>query len=90
MADALKEVMVLVRERPRILSWCRCPDHNAEVGGVSNSYHLRGLAVDFTVRNMSPQQVRKVLKDWPGGLGAYKGFTHIDLGPYRRWTTTRR
>lgn len=29
----------------------RCPKHNAEVGGVKNSQHLRGEAADITCRD---------------------------------------
>jgi len=29
-----------------IISWCRCKEHNAEVGGAPHSYHLKGMAVD--------------------------------------------
>lgn len=51
------------------------------------SYHLLGLAVDFTVEGMSPKQVQRYLDtvNWPGGMGYGATFTHIDLGPKRRW-----
>ncbi len=30
-----------------ILSWYRCSSLNAAVGGVANSQHIKGLAIDF-------------------------------------------
>lgn len=39
-----------------ITSWCRTPTHNEAVGGVPNSFHLLGLAVDIILDN--PEQVR--------------------------------
>ena len=32
----------------KVNSGCRCPKHNAEVGGVKNSTHTRGLAADLS------------------------------------------
>ena len=68
-------------------SWCRCPEHNARIGGAPNSYHLRGMAVDITVRDLSPRKVQAILKNLPliGGLGRYASFTHVDRGPVRQW-----
>lgn len=53
----------------------------------TGSYHLLGLAVDIVVEGMSPKQVQRYLDtvNWPGGLGYGDTFTHIDLGPRRRW-----
>jgi uncharacterized protein YcbK (DUF882 family) len=50
-----------------------------------SSKHLTGEALDFNVQGMTPQQVQKYLHNWSGGLGFGKDFTHIDLGPKRRW-----
>lgn len=38
-----------------VSSGIRCKNHNNSVGGVSNSYHLFGRAVDFTVSGYSAQ-----------------------------------
>lgn len=35
----------------------RCPAHNAEVGGVANSRHLSGRAVDFCIRGRRAAEV---------------------------------
>lgn len=85
------KMMEAVREklggRPvKVLSWCRCPVHNAAVGGAPDSFHKTGQAVDFVVKGLTPGQVQAMLAGHVGGMGKYKGFTHIDRGPTRRWT----
>ena len=74
-------------------SWCRCPTHNKRVGGAEHSLHMRGWAVDITVRGISPYAAWRVLKDFQGeppkiigGLGRYPSFVHIDRGRARRWS----
>ena len=73
-------------------SWCRCPDYNAVLDGAApNSLHMRGLAIDFTCRDLTPAQVQALCRAHQGkgkligGLGSYKSFTHLDRGPARRW-----
>lgn len=36
-----------------VTSAFRCAKHNAEVGGVSNSYHLSGRAIDGYIEGVS-------------------------------------
>ena len=47
-------------------SGVRCPTHNANVGGVSNSRHLYGKAVDFRVPGKTAAQVLAYLATLPG------------------------
>ena len=46
-------------------SGVRCPEHNKEVGGVWNSYHLAGKALDFRVQGRSAAQVLSFVKTLP-------------------------
>lgn len=47
-------------------SGVRCPTHNANVGGASNSRHLSGKAVDFAVPGKTASQVLEYLATLPG------------------------
>lgn len=75
-----------------VTSWYRDPETNRRVGGVSNnSQHLTGGAADIYPIQYNPQQFEDYLdKNWNGGVGygiaSGRGFTHLDLGPNRRWT----
>ena len=69
-------------------SGVRCAAHNAEVGGVSNSQHLFGLAADLHSA-ASPAQMKAVAEDVmgrTGGIGLYSWGIHVDTRPgYARW-----
>lgn len=86
--ETLQRIRDYVGVPVTINSGYRCATHNANVGGASNSQHLLGTAADFTVRGMAPSEVYNKLDPlWPGGLGRYNTFTHIDTRPTRaRWT----
>lgn len=69
-----------------ITSGYRGPKLNAAVGGASKSYHTKGLAADINIEGMTAKQVQRSLDLlWDGGLGYGDGFTHLDLGPRRRF-----
>ncbi|MDJ1184882.1 D-Ala-D-Ala carboxypeptidase family metallohydrolase [Roseofilum casamattae] len=73
-----------------ITSWYRPPDINYRVGGVSNSRHIVGDAMDFYCEGLTGNQIYWFLDPWwPGGLGRYNRFPyicHIDARNYRaRW-----
>lgn len=89
--EALQELRDKLGKPIHILSGCRCPAHNAAVGGAGGSQHLLGNAADCSVRDLDPA----VFADYAeqnstefntGGIGRYRGFTHLDVGPKRRWT----
>ncbi len=84
----LARLMQPYRERSgipwRVTSWYRTPEANKRAGGVPNSLHLWGAAVDFEpARNRN--QVIEILSDWPGGFGIYPTHLHLDTGARARW-----
>ena len=64
----------------------RTPAYNAKVGGVSNSYHTKGMAADIVVSGVSAKRVAQYAETLNcGGIGWYerKKFVHIDTRPKR-------
>ena len=72
-----------------INSGYRSPEHNAAVGGVSNSQHVKGTAADIVVEDTDPLTVGQIAEHFlntKGGIGVYKSFTHVDTRANRsRW-----
>lgn len=64
-------------------SGLRCPEHNRREGGVENSRHLTGKALDFRVEAVPAQQVLSFLKADPRTRYAYiigRGpYVHVDV-----------
>lgn len=93
LVDILEEVRQQFSRPVVINSGCRCRQHNQAVGGAVASYHLpdeRGLgrAADIRVLKIPPEYVADCLEEkHPGGLGIgrYGWWTHVDVGPRRRW-----
>lgn len=89
---AMEIIRALAGQPVRVHSWCRCKRHNAAVGGAKDSQHLEGIAVDWSVKGMSPEDMaglaRRVSVFRDGGIGVYSTFVHTDArktGP-ARWT----
>lgn len=88
--DEIKRIADEIREhfgQPAIItSGTRCPKHNKEVGGVLNSYHLTGNAIDIYVRGISGQQLLAYCKTFVNnGRARYTYYItgqvcHIDTG----------
>ena len=62
-------------------SGVRCPEHNKEVGGVWNSRHLAGKALDFRVQGRSAAEVLAFVKTLPVHYAyAIDGsYVHMDV-----------
>lgn len=90
--DVIQAVRDAIEVPITINSACRCPDHNAAVGGSPNSQHTKGRACDIVAKGIRPHLVADVveqvlkMKGIAGGIGRYTTFTHIDTrtnGPAR-------
>ncbi len=85
--SALEEIRAEAGEAVHVTSGYRPPDYNREVGGVSNSCHIDGLAADIYCDGLSTDALYdiclKVIGP-RGGVGYYpkSGFIHVDLRGY--------
>lgn len=65
-----------------VSSGIRCTRHNADSGGVSNSRHLQGKAIDFCVSGFSASMVLAYVHSLPEIRFAYaidSSFVHMDI-----------
>lgn len=65
-----------------VSSGLRCPTHNANVGGVANSRHLCGKAMDFRIKGRSADAVLAYVQQLPEIRYAYKideNYIHMDI-----------
>lgn len=68
-----------------VTSGWRSPKVNKDFGGVSNSKHLNGLAIDFHINGVSiPELEAYMLATWSGSIGyvyksVKKGFVHVQV-----------
>lgn len=86
LAEQLQILRDVIGEPLTINSAYRHPAYNERIGGKPNSFHLTASAADITCKSKSPAQLRAVIeklikekKLWFGGIGKYKGFTHVDI-----------
>ena len=97
LASQLQCIRDFIRFPIKITSAYRCPSHNKEIGGVSNSQHILGKASDIQVSDSSPEAIYQVIDTLAeyghvlqGGLGLYNTFTHYDIRKTRvRWDKTK-
>lgn len=85
-----KEKLIKVADRVRknfgkaatVSSGVRCTQHNANVGGVSNSRHLSGKAMDFSVSGVSGSKLLAYVQKQPEIRYAYiidGNWVHMDI-----------
>lgn len=66
----------------------RCPEHNAEVGGVWNSQHINGTAADVQLPEFWTVEDLAAVAEECGadGIGLYDWGVHVDVRGYEaRW-----
>ena len=67
-----------------ITSAVRCKQHNKNVGGISNSKHLEGKAVDFYVKGITYKKLYSYVKTLPHNNYTYNisgSVMHHDIKP---------
>ena len=85
--DVLNKIGVIGTE---VTSGYRCPEHNAAVGGVPNSFHVQGIAADIDASAHESVDALAELAEKHGadGIGKYYDafFVHTDCRGYpARW-----
>ena len=94
MAIDLEVIRAHFGGKPLVInSGYRTKEHNARIGGVPNSQHIHGRAVDFRIPGVTDwdlyngvEQLIDQGKITQGGLGLYAGRIHYDTrGTRARW-----
>jgi len=70
-----------------VTSGYRCSRNNQKVGGIVNSYHCIGLAVDIKVKDINLIELLEICENIDfSGIGFYekKNFLHLDVRPTKR------
>ena len=91
--DKLEELRVLLGAPIQINSACRCPIHNAKIGGAPMSQHRStkaspSTAFDIAIGNHDKQDIISLAERvGVGGIGIkYNTFVHVDDRPNKaRW-----
>lgn len=89
-ADKMEEKLIRTADKVRehfnapanVTSGRRCSKHNANVGGVSNSRHLSGKAMDFSISGKSASTVLAYVQKLPEIRYAYaidSQHIHMDI-----------
>lgn len=80
--DKLDELRERIGVPIHVSCMYRCPEHNAEVGGVSNSQHVLGNAADIYTDTLSVDELGDNAAEVGfDGIGRYYGdeFVHVDV-----------
>ena len=89
-ADQMNEQFVMALDMARkdagtsfvIASGYRCARHNANVGGVKESAHTTGMAVDIaTFGSEHRAKVLRAVMRYFNRVGIHRSFIHVDLDP---------
>lgn len=79
--DLLETIRLLAGAKPMTLtSVCRCRKHNEEIGGVTDSAHLRGTAADIVVAGGKRRReiLNAAVAAGSAGIGIHRVYIHVD------------
>lgn len=85
-AEKMELIRGLFNKKILIHSWFRPDRYNVQIGGKQNSWHCKGLAVDFSIDGIECDEVRAILEPKLEGLKIRcenlpkSNWVHIDLG----------
>ena len=94
-ADILEEFRTWLGKPMKVNAWYRTPAYNKKAGGNANSSHLRGVATDWGIPNVSQADFIKYAKKWKeicnrhncvGEAGLYTWGMH--LGSHVKYSKT--
>lgn len=93
LVNMLQKIRTAMGEPITVTSGCRCEKHNKAVGGVENSWHVKGLAADITCRS-GASKLFNVIKTLRHDGRLYElsfcqyyqkqNFVHVDCGDVRK------
>lgn len=94
-ARRLEILRSFLRKPIHVNSGIRCAAYNEKIGGVSDSFHKKGMAADIEVTGLSRDRLYGFVEGLiaagrlpDGGIGRYRQFEHMihfDCGPPARW-----
>lgn len=82
LVEACDDVREYFNAPMTVSSGLRCTIHNANEGGVSNSRHLTGRAVDFCIRGKTANQILAYVRTLPNIRYCYainSSYVHMDI-----------
>ena len=84
--DHIQKIRDFINKPLKITSGYRCEAHNKDVGGVKDSTHTKGQAVDVQATNLANIRFYSELINPKYSIGKYSDFVHLDTRTTnRRW-----
>lgn len=79
----LQPIRNLIKKPMIIPSGFRCKKVNELVGGKANSQHLKGQAVDFQIKGMTPREIIEIIKksniEFDQLINEYNLWVHVSF-----------
>ena len=86
LAENLQAIRDEIGQPITITSGYRSPAHNKAIKGAKHSFHVKGMAADIKVKDMTPKEVKAIVlrlmkegKILKGGVKSYGTWLHYDI-----------